>query len=411
MNKDVIYLPEEAIKKAATEFETPFFLYEEKRIRDNARRFADAFKRHFPDFWPTYAVKANCNPEVLKILIDEGFDMDASSEAEAWLSKKLGVGGMYTGNFTTAETLKYAKDRGFILNLDDLSMVPFLEEIGVPEMISFRINPGVGKSTMKDNVFAGEDAKYGVPHEKAVEAYRAAREAGVKRFGIHMMTGSNVPIEEQDYFSNIVAKLFDVVAEIKKETGIEIELMNIGGGFGVPYEPDRESLDIIKVANGIKEVFDAKCKEHDLKPPRMMAEPGRYISCDAGWLVGRVTVIKDSYKKFVGIDASTNDMPRPAFYGAYHYVTVLNDSDEEESYSVVGTICENNDQFAKSRRLPVASVGDIVAIHNCGAHARVMGHNYNSKLRHAEYLLGTDGSLSLIRRGETIEDLFKHTDL
>ena len=411
MNPEVTYCPEDDIRSAAEQFETPFFLYSEARIRKNAKRFIDAFKRHFPDFWPTYAVKANCNPEILKILIDEGFDMDASSESEAWLSEKLGVGGMYTGNFTTAETLKYAKDRGFILNLDDLSMVPFLGEIGVPEMISFRINPGVGNSTLEGNVIAGPDAKYGVPFEKAPEAYAAAKEAGVKRFGIHMMTGSNVPIEEKDYFADIVGRLFDVVATVKQKTGIEIELMNIGGGFGVPYEPEQESLNMTEIADGIKKVFDEKCSYHNLKPPRMMAEPGRIITCDAGWLIGKATVIKDSYKKFVGLDVSTNDMPRPAFYGAYHHVTVLNDARDKEVYSVVGTICENNDQFAKSRELPVASVGDLVVIHNCGAHARVMGHNYNGKPRHAEYLLEESGALRQIRRAETIEDLFNTVEL
>lgn len=410
MNKDVIYYPEEGIEKAVERFETPFFLYEELRIRENCSRFSEAFKAHFPNFRPLYAVKANSNPDVLKVVIGQGYELDASSRAEAWLGNKLGVGGMYTANYTTAETLKYAIDHGFILNLDDLSNIPMLAEIGVPEFVSLRINPGRGDAVEESCVLAGPDAKYGIPFEKAAKAYAAAAKLGVKRFGIHMMTGSNVPIEEQDYFAEIVGKLLEVMAEVKKETGIEIELMNIGGGFGVPYEPDKPGLDIAKVAAGIRLVMDKKCLELGLKEPQLMAEPGRYITADAGWLVSKVTVIKESYKKFIGVDAASNDMPRPSIYGAYHYITVLSDGPAEK-VSVVGDICENNDQFAKDRILPKCAVGDTVLIHNCGAHAYSMGHNYNGKLRHAEYMLRPHGPIDKIRDAETVEDLFNGTNL
>ncbi len=406
MNKNVIYYPRKAVENAVEEFETPFFLYEEKRIRENCARFRDAFKTHFPDSQMLYAVKANSNPEVLKIVIDEGYLFDASSRSEAWIGDKLGVGGMYTANYTTAETLKYSMNKGFMLNLDDISNVPMLFEIGVPEFISFRINPGVGDAVEESCVLAGPDSKYGMPFEKASEAYAAAAKLGVKRFGIHMMTGSNVPIDKKDYFSEIVEKLLEVIAEVKKETGVEIETMNIGGGFGVPYEPEKEGLDIEKVAKGIREVMDKKCKELDIKEPQLMVEPGRYIAADAGWLVGKVTVIKESYKKFVGINAASNDMPRPSIYGAYHYISVLSDA-SEEMVSVVGDICENNDQFAKDRMLAQAQIGDTVVIHNCGAHAFAMGHNYNGKIRHAEYMLRMDGELEKIREEETIEDLYR----
>ncbi|MDA1060352.1 MAG: diaminopimelate decarboxylase [bacterium] len=412
MNKDVIYYPRKSVEKAVSAYETPFFLYEEKRLRENCRRFKNAFDKYFDDFWPLFAVKANPNPEILKIIIDEGFAMDASSEAEVWLCEKLGVGGMYTGNYTTAKTLAYAKDRDFILNLDDITNLEALEEIGVPETLSFRINPGVGNATMENNVFAGPDAKYGVPFEKAVSAYKKAKEMGVKKFGIHMMTGSNVPIDEKDYFALIVEKLFNIVAEVKKETGIEIEIMNIGGGFGVPYRPEENSLDMEELAQSVRVVFDEQCKKYDLKEPRLMAEPGRIIAADAGWLVGLVVVIKDSYKKFVGIDASANDMPRPSIYGAYHYVSVLKKiPGENETVSIVGSICENNDQFAKNRQLPKCEVGDIVLIHNSGGHAFSMGHNYNGKPRHAEYLIADNGEIRQIRRAETIEDLYKTVKL
>jgi diaminopimelate decarboxylase len=406
MNKDVIYSPEEDIARAVEEYETPFFLYSEKRIRENCRAMKEAFGSRFENFWPLYAVKANPNPEVLKIIQDEGFDFDVSSEAEVWICEKIGGKGMHTGNYTPASEFKAADEAGFILNLDDVTLLDAVKEIGVPETLSFRINPGVGNATKESCITAGPNAKYGVPHEKAVEAYRLAKEAGVKKFGIHMMTGSNVPIEEKDYFADIVRKLFAVVAAVKKETGIEIELMNIGGGFGVPYQPEKESLNMDELAASVRRVFDEECEAHDLKEPRLLLEPGRYISADAGWLIGNVRVVKDSYKKFIGIDASANDMPRPSIYDAYHYVSVLNGGEEKEVVSVVGTICENNDQFAKDRELPVCKIGDSVVIHNCGAHAHSMGHNYNGKPRHAEYLLQEDGEIRMIRRAETIEDLY-----
>lgn len=413
MNPNVIYYPREKILEAAERFETPFFIYEEKRLRENCRRFKAAFEKYFPDFWPLFAVKANSNPEILKIIAAEGFEMDASSATELWLCEKLDLKGMHTGNYTPAAELKMAKRAGFMINLDDISQLDFLKEIGVAEFLSFRINPGIGKATIESNVFAGPDAKYGVPFEKAVMAYARAQELGVKHFGIHMMTGSNVPMEEKDYFAALTKKLFEVVAELKQKLNLEIELMNIGGGFGVPYKPEEQGLDLSAVAKSVREAFDESCSKFNLKEPRLMAEPGRLIAADSGWLVGRVQVIKDGYKKFVGIDASANDMPRPSIYGAYHHVSIINDQDPEvtETVSVVGSICENNDQFARDRELPKCDRGDLIAIHNCGGHAYAMGHNYNGKPRHAEYLIEESADLRQIRRAETFENLYKTVDL
>ena len=320
MNKEVTHLPKEEILRSAEEFQTPFFLYEEARLRKNCRTFRDTFRKYFPDFQPLFAVKANPNPAILKIIMDEGFGMDCSSEAEAWISQKIGATGMYTGNYTPAKELAFAKETGLILNLDDISMIPFLEEIGVPETLSFRINPGVGKGGMASLVVAGPDAKYGLPFEKAAEAYQQAKDLGVKKFGIHMMTGSNV--DDENFFPSVVEKLLEIVAGLP----VEIEFMNIGGGFGVPYHPDEKTLDLDKVASGIRKVVDEQCAKHGIKEPVLMAEPGRYISADMGYLVSKIQVIKDGYKKFLGIDASANDMPRPSIYGAYHHVTVLNNS-------------------------------------------------------------------------------------
>lgn len=406
MNPDVIYYPRKEILRAAEQFATPFFLYKEERIRENCRKFRDAFRQYFPDFQVLYAIKANANPQLMQIVIEEGFEFDASSEAEVYLANQLKIGGMYTGNYTPVSTLKYAQENGFLLNLDDITNIPMLSEIGVPELVSLRINPGMGKSVEKSNVFAGPDAKYGIPFEQAADAYMELQKLGVKRFGIHMMTGSNVPLTEKLYFAEIVEKLLEVVADIKAKTGIEIEFLNMGGGFGVPYRPEAESLNIDELAKSVRAAFDKQCAKYNIKEPKLLAEPGRYITADAGWLVAKIEVIKDAYKKFLGIDASSSDMPRPSIYDAYHHVSIINDSQEEEMVSVVGTICENNDQLAKDRLLPKAKIGDIVVIHGCGAHAYSMGHNYNGKLRSAEYLLKTDGSFQQIRRAETFADLY-----
>ncbi|NBS41374.1 diaminopimelate decarboxylase [bacterium] len=410
MNQAVTTFPREAITRAATDFPTPFFLYSEARLRENCRAFRDTFQRYFPDFRPLYAVKANPNPDVLRIIRFEGFGFDASSRAEAWVVGKIGGTGMYTGNYTPADELAFAASRGFVLNLDDASMVSSLDEIGVPETLSFRINPGIGSGDRESNVLAGPDAKFGMPFEKAAAAYAAARDKGVKRFGIHMMTGSNTL--DVEFFSRSVAKLFEIVAAINRETGIEIDFMNIGGGFGVPYRPEEPSLDLDAVAKGIRATFDASCAKFGLKEPVLYAEPGRYVSADMGFLVGTVRVIKDGYKKFVGIDAAANDMPRPSIYGAYHHVSVIPRDGEprgEEIVSVVGGICENNDQFAKDRPLPACRVGDVIVIHNSGGHAYAMGHNYNGRTRHAEYLWRLDGTIENVRDAETIEDLFRGT--
>ncbi len=404
MNPEVTYIPRAKIVEACQSLPTPFFLYEEKRLRHNCRRLADAFIKHFPDFDPLYAVKANPNPHLLKIIMDEGYGFDCSSLSEAWLAGKLGARGMYIGNYSLENEFRAALEAGLLLNLDDISLIPLTKKIGFPKQISFRINPGLGQGSMESLVLAGPDAKFGVPHELAPQAYALAREAGATTFGMHMMTGSNV-LDER-YFAVVVERQLEIAANIKRETGIEISFMNIGGGFGVPYRPDERCLDLAMLARGIAKVVANKCPKLGIAPPRLMAEPGRFIGAGAGWLVSQVQVIKEGYKKFVGIDANANDMPRPSIYGAYHHISVLNRSKELESVSVVGRVCENSDQFAKDRLLPKCAPGDIVAIHNCGAHAYAMGHNYNGHTRHAEYLLKTDGSITQIRRAETIEDLF-----
>jgi diaminopimelate decarboxylase len=264
---------------------------------------------------------------------------------------------------------------------------------------------------MESLVFAGPDAKYGVPHEQAVEGYRRAKEMGVKRFGIHAMTGSNVL--DEGYFPAVAEALLSIAEEVHHATGIAFEYINIGGGFGVPYHPDEKSLDLALVAKGVREAFDKVLAGSEMPEPVLMAEPGRLLTADAGWLVGRVHVVKDGYKRFAGLDCGMNDLPRPAIYDAYHHVSVIGKDPAQglETVNVVGRLCENNDQFARDRDLPHIEVGDLTAIHNAGGHAYAMGHNYNNRTRSAEILLKTDGTFRRIRRAETIEDLFRTTTL
>lgn len=408
MNAAVLDLPTADIRRTAGKYPTPFFLYSERKIRANCSVFRDSFRSFFPSFEPLYAVKANNNPRLLGIIFSEGFGADASSEAEAWIVKKLGGRGMYTGNYTAPDEFRFvAKTGAFLLNLDDITMLPAVRKIGVPEFLSFRVNPGISKGGMKSLYLAGPDAKYGVPLAQAVTAYRRAKHMGVKRFGIHAMTGSNVL--DEAYFESVAMILLETAGKLKKELGIRIERMNIGGGFGVPYRPKEKSLDLRRVAEGVRRAFDRQCAKYGLPEPLLMAEPGRIIMADTAWLVGRVNVVKEGYKKFAGIDAGMNDLPRPAIYDAYHHVTVVGKklSGKKQKINIVGRLCENNDQFARDRRLPVVRVGDLIAIHNAGAHAYAMGHNYNTRLRSAEYLLKENGSILKIRRAETFEDIFR----
>ncbi|MBI2437852.1 MAG: diaminopimelate decarboxylase [Lentisphaerae bacterium] len=412
LNPNVVYLPTRAVQRAARLFPTPFFIYEESRIRANCARFRDTFRRFFPDFAPLFALKANTNPELLRIIFSEGFGADASSEAEAWITKRLGGSGFYTGNYTTTAEFRFVLKTGcFRLNLDDISMLPIIRKIGVPKFLSFRVNPGLSRGGMKSLFLAGPDAKFGVPLSRIVTAYRQARALGVRRFGIHAMTGSNV-LDER-YFEAVAAKLLEIAGAVKKAIGIDFECLNIGGGFGVPYRPEQPSLDLELVARGIRRAFDRQCARFGLRAPQLMAEPGRWIMADTGWLVGRVHVIKRSYKTFIGLDAGMNDLPRPAIYDAYHHITVVGNTrrGRQETVNVVGRLCENNDQFATDRPLPAVAVGDLLAIHNAGAHAYAMGHNYNNRLRSAELLVTRTGRIKQIRRAETIRDLFRTTDL
>lgn len=408
---------EAKLEQLAETYGTPLQLYDEQLIRENARRLLAAFRRHFPDFQQFYAVKALPNPAILKILQDEGCGMDCSSSAELHIVEQIGVPGeqvIFTSNFTAKGDLARAFDQKVIVNLDDASLVDSLVAVRgkCPELISFRLNPGIGRtdSETKSNVLGGPDAKFGVPPFQIVDAYRRAKAAGATRFGIHMMTGSCVM--NQEYWRETVSVLFDTIVTLRKELDIEFEFMNIGGGLGIPYYPDQQPVDIEAISLMLRQVFDEAMKTHGLSAiPRLCMENGRYMTGPFGWLVTRCEAIKETYGRYYGVDACMAHLMRPGMYGAYHHITIpareMETGPREKSH-VVGTLCENNDWFAKDRELPLAKVGDLFVIHDTGAHSHSMGFQYNGKLRAPEVLIRPDGRDTLIRKRETYDALFSN---
>ena len=349
----------------------------------------------------------------MKILIEEGCGLDCSSVAELYIANKLGLSDensvVYTSNYTASEDLNMAKDLGVLINLDDESLVKSFETM--PEMISFRLNPGLGRtdSETKSNVLGGPDAKFGVPPDRIIESYRAARDAGAKRFGIHMMTGSCVL--NDDYWQDTVTKLVRTIHEVRETLGVNIELMNIGGGLGIPYKPEETSVDLSRLANRLRETLNTESEKLGLEVPRLCMENGRYMTGPYGYLVSRCRAEKNSWDRYLGLDSCMANLMRPGMYESYHHITVPKRENDtsRENVNVVGTLCENNDWFAKDRSLPSsASVGDLFVIHDTGAHSHSMGFQYNGKLRAPELLLREDGSISLIRERETIESLYSN---
>jgi diaminopimelate decarboxylase len=398
----------EQVEEIIAEYPTPIHLYDEKGIRENARQLKKAFGI-LEGFKEYFAVKALPNPYIMKILKEEGFGADCSSLPELLLAEKTGITGgniMFSSNDTPAEEFIKAKALGAIINLDDISHIEFLEKsAGLPELICFRYNPGALK---KGNSIIGnpEDAKYGFTREQLFEGYRILAAKGVKRFGIHTMVASN----ELDprYFIETARILFEVIAEISAEPGITFEFANLGGGIGIPYRPDQKPVPYDVIAEGVREEYRRIIEGRRLSPLKIFLECGRVITGPYGYLVTRVRHLKHTYKDYVGTDACMADLMRPGIYGAYHHITVLGKEKEERThkYDVTGSLCENNDKFAIDRILPEIGRGDLLAIHDSGAHGHAMGFNYNGKLRPAEILLRENGSFVCIRRAETIDDYF-----
>lgn len=400
------------IKKAVDEYETPFYLYDEKGIRENARRFKAAFS-WVPDFREYFAVKATPNPHILKILHEEGFGADCSSLAELVLCERCGIVGhdiMFTSNNTPSEEFRKARELGAIINLDDISHLPFLKECaGLPELLCFRYNPGESRS---GNFIIGEpkEAKYGLTRAQLTEAYKTARDWGVKRFGLHTMVASNEL--DSSFFIETARMMFEIAVELRKELGIRLEFLNLGGGIGIPYKPGEKPVDYMEVSEGIRDAYNRLIVANSLDPIGIYFECGRVITGPYGVLVSKVIHKKETYKNYVGLDACMVNLMRPGMYGAYHHITVLGKEDwpHDHMYDVTGSLCENNDKFATDRMLPRIDIGDIVVIHDTGAHGYSMGFNYNGKLKCAELLLKQDGKVKMIRRAETLDDYFATLD-
>lgn len=400
------------IEKIIEQYPTPFHIYDEKGIREYARKFIKAFSWN-PGFKEFYAIKSAPNPYLMKIMRQEGFGIDCSSIAELVLAEKLGMKGdeiMFTSNDTPAYEYKKAVDLGAIINLDDISHIEYLEKnVGLPNLVCFRYNPGALK---EGNTIIGhpEEAKYGFTRDQLFEGYQMLVEKGVTRFGLHTMVASN----ELDaaYFVETAQILFDLIVEIKQRVGIDIEFANLGGGIGIPYKPTDQPVDLEFMSQGIQKLYKEKIEGNRLKPLKIYFESGRAMTGPYGFLVSQVLHIKKTYKQYAGLDSCMANLMRPALYGSYHHITILGKEYEPltEVYDVTGSLCENNDKFAINRKLPKVESGDIVVIHDTGAHGHAMGFNYNGKLRSAELLLRENGEVKLIRRAETLNDYFGTLD-
>ena len=397
------------IAETVEHFGTPFHIYDESGIRKTGQSLLNAFSR-LKGFKEYYAVKALPNPAILKIMKDLGFGFDCSSIAELVLSRRVGASGddiIFSSNNTSDEEfITAAKDGGCILNLDDISLIPKVP--AMPEMISFRYNPGSKRS---GNSIIGNpiESKYGVSHGQLADAYKAARDLGAKCFGLHTMLVSNEL--NYKYMVETAGMLLEVAEWINKELGIAFDFINIGGGFGIPYKPEDKPLDLHKMAEDITSLF-MEFQKRNGYAPKFTMESGRYMTGPHGVLVTKAINQKDIYRKYIGVDASAAALMRPGIYGAYHHITVVGKSADPSAgpVDVVGPLCENNDKFAIQRALPEIQDGDLLCIHDTGAHGHAMGFNYNGRLRPKELLLRTDGTVELIRRAETIDDYFATLD-
>lgn len=399
----------------AKKFPTPFYIYDEKAIRENVKYFYKAFSI-FPSFTEYFAVKALPNPYILKVLESEGCGGDCSSLPELMLCEKSGITGrriMFTSNDTPAQEFVYAQKLGAIINLDDITHIDFLKNaLGgkLPDTICFRYNPGPLKEGGNSIIGKPEEAKYGLTKEQMIHAYKICKAEGVKHFGIHTMVASNEL--NPDFFVDTARIVFELILEVQKECGVNIEFADLGGGVGIPYRPGQKKIDLDYVAKGIKVLYDKMIVPAGLDPLKLCFECGRPITGPYGWLVTKAIHEKNIYRNYIGVDASMADLMRPGMYGAYHEVTVSGkeNAPKDYVYDVSGSLCENCDKFAVQRNLPKIEMGDLLIIHDAGAHGRAMGFNYNGKLRAGELLLRSDGTVKEIRRRETIEDYFATLD-
>ncbi|CCZ04598.1 diaminopimelate decarboxylase [Eubacterium sp. CAG:603] len=402
----------EQLKEIDKTYKTPYHLYDEKGIRENALRLKDAFSWN-KGFREYFAVKATPNPYIIKILQECGCGVDCSSLTELMMSEKLGFRGddiMFSSNDTPAEEFALARKLDAQINLDDITHIDFLNNIcGIPETICCRFNPG-GVFKISTSIMDNPgDAKYGFTKPQIIEGYKRLKEMGAKRFGIHSFLASNTVTNE--YYPTLAKILFETVVEIKEKTGVQISFVNLSGGVGIPYTPDQEPNDIYKISEGVKKAYDEILVPAGIDVA-IYTELGRYMLGPYGCLVTKAIHEKHTHKEYIGVDACAVNLMRPAMYGAYHHITVMGKENEpcDHKYDITGSLCENNDKFAIDRMLPKIDMGDFLVIHDTGAHGFAMGYNYNGKLKSAELLLKEDGSVQMIRRAETPKDYFATFD-
>lgn len=413
--KKIPFVNRDQLEAICQKYPTPFHLYDEKGIRETARAVNQAFAWN-KGFREYFAVKATPNPQLLKILHEEGCGTDCSSLTELMMSERCGILGheiMFSANETPAEEYVKAAELGAIINLDDITHVDFLKEtLGyIPETISCRFNPGgvfqLGESKEGFQVMDNPgDAKYGMTRPQLFEAYKRLKEMGAKEFGIHAFLASNTI--SNDYYPELAGQLFQLAVELQKETGAKIGFINLSGGVGVDYRPEQPKNDIAIIGEGVRKKFEEILVPAGMGDVRLCTEMGRFMLAPNGLLVTRAIHEKHTYKEYIGVDACAANLMRPAIYGAYHHITVMGKEEApcDHKYDVVGSLCENCDKFAVDRMLPKIDKGDLLVIHDAGAHGFSMGYNYNGRLRSAEILLQEDGETRMIRRAETPEDYF-----
>jgi len=408
------FATQEKLQEIIKEYPTPFHLYDEKGIRENAKAVQEAFAWN-AGFREYFAVKATPNPFLIQILKEYGCGVDCSSMTELMLSEAIGFSGhdiMFSSNDTPAEEFAFADQLGAVINLDDFTHIDFLEQtIGkLPETISCRYNPGgVFKisNAIMDNP---QDAKYGFTKQQLIEGFKILKQKGVKNFGVHAFLASNTVTN--DYYPILAKTLFETVVELKRETGCDIRFINLSGGVGIPYSPDQTPNDIRVIGEGVRKVYEETLVPAGMGDVAIYTEMGRFMMGPYGCLVTKAIHEKHTYKEYIGVDACAVNLMRPAMYGAYHHITVMGKDNSvcNHKYDITGSLCENNDKFAVDRMLPKIEIGDLLVIHDTGAHGFAMGYNYNGKLKSAEILLKQDGSFELIRRAETPKDYFSTFD-
>lgn len=413
MSEKIPFVNKEQLEDIASRYATPFYLYDEKGIRETARRVNKAFSWN-KGFKEYFAVKATPTPGILKILHEEGCGADCSSYTELLMADAVGFKGdeiMFSSNDTPAEDFQLARKLNATINLDDITHIDFLERVAdIPDTVCCRYNPG-GHFAIANNIMDNPgDAKYGMTREQLTEAYKRLMAKGVKHFGLHAFLASNTVTN--DYYPELASILFKVAVELKEETGASIEFINLSGGVGIAYRPGQPQNDIMEIGEGVRRAYEEVLVPAGMGNVRLYTEMGRYMLAPYGALVSRVIHQKHIYKEYIGLDACAANLMRPAIYGAYHHITVMGKENApcDHKYDVTGGLCENNDKFAIDRMLPEINIGDLVFIHDAGAHGFAMGYNYNGKLRSAELLLKEDGSVEMIRRAETPADYFATFD-